>query len=430
MITLAGLQNYIKNAIEDKRPPQPVLEKYREVIGANDSCSKLTDELARATFHNSIIFLSDRPNYFFLRVSLALKKYGIPTVLITRWGVEKEQKEFFDHIFIYDKFSELECLNDAKGCTIYVQSWVGWNFLPVYISLMTTSNIVCNVNDVSHLLFDQHDDLSRLGFSKEDINIDISCEKYIFDNFPLVTVPYKAGATDALYESDKVINNVITFPCYPCPEFFDNSERHLTTPGHIFYGGMIPFDEKPDRVFGDAKMHNVVADILNDRVSVSLYYLPQIGLSNFDLGNKYKFFSSKSLVDNRFVFKQGYPPWVLKNHSKDFNYGFIVYYYEDDFLISRKHYQNFIPTKLFTYIEMGLPIIVIEDLVAAAELVKKNEIGIVVSRNDVSRMSDVLSCFEASYDQFVENVQKYRRNNNMDVMLDGSKLLTALRPGG
>jgi hypothetical protein len=433
MLTLQYLRSYIQNNIEGKRPAIDTLVAYRGALGGLDTYKTLTSETVGEWLDDVVIFVSDRPNYYFLRVSHAIRSLGLSTALVTRWGVEKEHAKYFDHVLIYDYITDLECLRYSRKCRIYVQSWVGWNFLPVYIKFATDHEVICNTNDISHILFDDQINLSLIGLTPEDISIDLLCEAYLFREFRLLTIPYVSSVLNALSSIvDNRRDNVISFPCYPCFEFFSTECRDVKSDKgeHLFYGGMIPFDAKPDTVFGDAKMHTVVPEILAQGIKLTIFNAPQTGLDQSGLESKYGYFSSLVATEPCFEFKQGLPPWQLAEHAQKFTYGFIIYDYPDDFLVSRRHYENFLPTKLFTYLEMGLPIVVINELVAAAALVKEHGLGIVVSKHDVAELSEVLASFAPLYEEFRWNVERYRDRHSMEAMVADSKLFAALSQEG
>ncbi|EKE05877.1 MAG: hypothetical protein ACD_19C00170G0001 [uncultured bacterium] len=114
----------------------------------------------------------------------------------------------------------------------------------------------------------------------------------------------------------------------------------------------------------------------------------------------------------------GCGPWELKQYAGKFHFGFIIYDYDNQLLISKNHYENFIPTKMFTYVEMGLPLIVIDKLKAAADFVKKYGIGIVVSKNELKNIEGLLDVSQESYDELCLNIQTCRHKINMDTMIN------------
>ncbi|HJO61659.1 MAG TPA: hypothetical protein QF571_02405, partial [Desulfobacterales bacterium] len=322
MITIDKLDKYISNHIEGRKPPVEYLQKYRARVGADFFKLRISNDDARKVIQNALVFVVDRPNYYFLRVSISFKKRGFKTILLTRWGTEEYQKMFFDHIVLYDKFSDLKLLKNCVNCKFYVQSWIGWNFLPVYVSLITNQNIVCNIHDLSNVLFDDNEKLMMLpGWSKRDIDIDLKCEDYILRKFPLVTSMYNSNAFKT-FDSDiqkRFGKNILFFPCHPSPHFFDLETRKFSEPLNLVYMGGIPSDDKPDAVFFGGKMRNVLDDLLAQPFRVTIFNNPQLTTTDNqnEINIKYQHLTKSSYESSRFTFEKGYPPWELKSYAKE-----------------------------------------------------------------------------------------------------------------
>ncbi len=74
-VNISTIESYIEKYIQNKKPSSLILNKYRKSIGINKN-SFFLDKLGveKKIKKCDIIFKSDRPNYFFSRVALALKK--------------------------------------------------------------------------------------------------------------------------------------------------------------------------------------------------------------------------------------------------------------------------------------------------------------------------------------------------------------------
>ena len=415
MLSVNEIEDYISHNIDGLRPSMLDLEYYRKAIGA-EKCQRINRIAVKEILSNAIVFVSDRPNYYFLRLSLFLLQKGIKTVLLSRWGVEKEQEAFFDHIILYDKIVDLRYLTNCSSCIIYVQSWVGWNFLPVYVHLICDQKVACNVNDLTNLLFDEKENLSLIGLSAEDRNIDLLCEKYILEEFSFVTVPYTLEILNCIGSNlnQRFDKNIFYFPCLPSPAFFyQEKRRELSDPVHLLYVGGVPPDSKPDAVFRDQKLNDIVDVLLNSPHQTTILNNPQLARNKKKIRELYPRFIRLTEHNQNFKFKNGFPPWELKNYTKQFHYG-LMFYSFDDLLISEKHYQNIIPTKFFTYLEQFLPVIVSDELSAVSRLVKEKNIGIVIKNTDINKFNDILISMNDKYDEFINNIEKYNKRYNID----------------
>lgn len=420
MLSLREMEDFISNNIDGVKPPIQELEYYRRAVRADECACRINTPEVRKILRDAIIFVSDRPNYFFLRLSISLRKKGYRTILLSRWGVEKEQESFFDYIIMYDKILDLKNLNKCVNCIIYVQAWVGWNFLPIYVKLITDQKVACNINDLTSLLFDNQKHCSLIGLSKEEIEIDALCEKYILEDISFVTLPYNLRILNRISSISnlKYGENISYFPCYPSPSFFYQSKRReLSDPIHLLFVGGVPPDHKPDQVFRDAKIHDIVDDLLQDPFLITVLNNPQLSRSMKSIKEQYPYFTELAEKNKNFEFRNGLPPWRLKDYSKEFHYGLMLYSF-DEILISKTHYQTIVPTKLFTYLELGIPVIVIDEMVAVSEVVRENDIGVVISRNEVKNLHNILKNVKNKYNVFIDNIYTYRQKYNMDKMID------------
>ena len=385
-ITEDFLRRFIVNKIDGKKPSMEVLERYRAKNNANN-LNYLDEQYIKELPVNSIIFISDRPNFFFLRVSKALIEAGYRTILLTRWGVDNNHRLFFNDVLLFDSLLDLYNLSKAKEIFIYVQSWIGWFFLPVFLKLITRVPVYCNVNDSSMLLFNDIENFQYIGIDTDDALLDILCERYIYNNLSLVTHPYEDLN---LPEKISCSGNVKYFPCYCLKDFslvnrsnYDNHEDNL-----IFIGG-IPYDDKSDVVFKDAKIHKVSEKILNLGVNLKILNNPMLTQSNDEFRKLYPFFYNLTRIKDNFTFMSGYPPWELYEHTKDATYGIMIYDFSD-ILISQNHIRAIIPTKFFTYLELGLPIIVVNSMESVAKLVKKYHLGIVLPYDRIDNLNSII----------------------------------------
>jgi hypothetical protein len=410
-ISESDIKQYINNNIENKKPTNDVLKKYRNKIGGGWS-KYLTLDTINGLPNRTIVFISDRPNYYFLRVADSLRNKKVHTILITRWGVEKRQLEYFDDILLYDSLLDLYVLKHIQNTVIYVQAWVGWFFLPVFIDIITEVNIICNVNDSSIMLFDNLQHFEHIGLDNEEAQFDIHCEKYIYNNLPLVTTPYENNSV--IHRDHNTPNNIPFFPCYPNSKFCRNISQKPNDALNLLFIGGVPIDKKPDIIFKDAKIQHLIKTISESKLRLTIYNSPQIAasLSNNDLEKNYNYIYNLSKFSNNIKFQTGYTPWELKQHAHRFSFGLMIYDFSD-IIVSKNHYSNIIPTKVFTYIEMGLPIIVSDEMEAVANYVIKYNLGIVVNKNSTSKLEEIIIDHSYEYDTYICSIRNFQLRKNM-----------------
>lgn len=412
LITEDNIKRYILTHIEGKHPPKETLFNYR-LKNNSKYLKQLNAQYVKSFNKNTVVFISDRPNFFFLRVSKALMDKGVNTVLLTRWGVDKGHSNYFNEVFLFNSLLDLYLLSHIKDVYIYVQSWVGWFFLPVFVDLITKSQVYCNVNDSSVLLFDEISSFNKIGINKDSAVLDIECEIYIYENLNLVTHPYK---DINLINNMSVRGGLHYFPCYPLKEFIYNINNPILDKTELVFIGGIPYDKKDDLVFEDAKMHNVAKIIIKQKLHLTILNNPLLTQSECDIAYKYLFFSDLSKNNSNFNFSSGYPPWEIHEYTQNFSYGIMIYDFSN-ILVSRLHTQSIVPTKFFTYIELGLPVIVSDEMEAVSKIVKDNNIGIVVNWSEVDSLSEIIEQNKISYFNYRQSVNSYALKHSMQKML-------------
>ena len=421
-VNISTIESYIEKYIQNKKPSNLILNKYRKSIGINKNSfflGKLGVE--KKIKKCDIIFIADRPNYFFSRVALALKKKGFRTCMISRWGVSKHEGNFFNLIVLYDKFTDLKILRKNKKSKIYVQTWPGYNFLPTYIHLIVNRDIACNINDLTYTLFKNKKNLKLIGLKNREANFDIECEKYILKNINFVTSFYIDNRIFYKYGTSvikRLKKNISFFPCYPTKEFFYNKNRICSNNKlSFFYSGGLPAKNKPDKIFKDAKLAGTIDKILYQDYYLTIFNNPQL----FILDNKkmykkkYSYLINQTKKNAKLTYKTGFFPWDMKKHTQKFNFALFPFYFNK--MHTRIQTEGSIMTKVYTYLEQCLPMVVTYKQRSVYNFVKSNKLGITIKNEDeLNNFDQVILNNLNKYKYFIQNIKKFRNKYSMDIM--------------
>jgi len=417
IISIQQVERHIDRYIENKKPQKEILINHRRLIKIkkNHLNLKNSDVIKNIRYCN-IFFVADRPNHFFLRVSKSMKKKGIKTCLITRWGISNQERNFFDEIVLYDSFYDLKKIEELKKKKFYVQQWTGYNFLGVYIFLINKQTS-CNINDLTKFLVKKKKDYRRLGLQKKEVEFELKCEKYILENAKLVTHFYHDSVFSKFENNIKkrVNKNIIYFPSYPLKDFFFNKKRDKPkNKVNFLYPGMVRDDTKSKAFFSDSRLDGTREVITKKKFYLFIYNNPQIYLNNKNLN----FYLEKEAKKNKFLsFQKGYQPWHLKRYTKKFHFGTMPFYYNKFFTSEMLHGP--MGTKIFTYIEQCLPFIVTYKTKAQSDFVNKYKVGFTLnSRQDILNLDRILKTNLKNYPKFIENIKNFRKKFSMDVMVN------------
>jgi hypothetical protein len=79
--------------------------------------------------------------------------------------------------------------------------------------------------------------------------------------------------------------------------------------------------------------------------------------------------------------------------------------------VGRRHFETILPTKMMTYIEAGIPLLVSEELEAVAEFVREYELGLVVPPNGLGRVAEIVA--ERPYEEILRRFMAGRERAHM-----------------
>ena len=414
-LTIEKVERFIDNFIENKKPPISLLRKYRKKTGISSSQIRLSNKSAEDKLNRcNLIFVADRPNFYFLRVSLALRKLGYKTCLITRWGVMKDERRFFNTVFIYNNFKELRLLKNIKKSKIYVQQWIGYNFLPVYVNLIVNRKIGCNINDYTSTIHKDKKDHRLFNFVKAELDFDFKCEKYILNNIDFVTSFYSDKAYHPFGKKivKRVNKHLHFFPSYPITDFFYNKKRKLNSKNFNFlYVGMVAREGQ----ISSERLEGTIEKYTNNKFHFSIFNNPQVTFADNKKSFKSKYrYMFQILKKNKYLnFQKGYFPWKLKNFTSKYHFASFPLFTGKVF--SKYAFENHIHTKIFTNIEQCLPIVVSYKHKALYNYVKKHKLGITIdNKQQLKNFDKVIKSKIKNYSDLIQNIINYRKKYSME----------------
>ncbi len=390
-------------------------------------------DLSKSSQAPTIFFIADKIFFSQLRLSRALQKIGWRTVSINFKGTKDSyHKEFFNHSFQVDLGVFLDKLPLINNVILHTQGWMLSYNLPLLIERYKPSNLphIIELMDITSFVIPE-DSLETIGkyanhawgestISFEDIyKLDIECEEHItkFSNGVIYTGSPKQQLLFENRETTKT--HLINFNSYPLKEFFSPLDRRTYNNSKevrlAFIGGITPFGRNyPPQIFGDAQLLGIFRRLSKQGLDVSVFNNPILGTGK-RLHERYPEYKALSDEFINFHFLEGRWPWELMEATKHCHYGLMIYEY-DNVLIGELHFQTAIPSKLYSYMEMGLPIIVSERAKGVCDIVKKYEIGICINDNEIDDLYKIIE--ETDYNRLRSNIFKVRDELSIDKQID------------
>lgn len=88
------------------------------------------------------------------------------------------------------------------------------------------------------------------------------------------------------------------------------------------------------------------------------------------------------------------------------------YPFDDGLRVRPDHLKGILPSKFFTFMEAGIPVIVSQELEYVANLVREHGLGIVITQQDIDSLSALLKMADRTALQ--KNIHHYRQEHCMD----------------
>lgn len=197
------------------------------------------------------------------------------------------------------------------------------------------------------------------------------------------------------------------FPAYLPEQIHQEPARDVMKPNRFVYLGKLfsPVDCIPE-LFTDAFLIDVFNEIAQQEFLIDVYYVR----STEDTVRKYlgQFNDSENvrIIEGRPLDK------LLPSIAGKYHWGYLVNNYRDDFSVIRKHVEAALPARILTFLALGLPVVLSEELKYAADFVRKHNIGVVVPAKDIPRIGLILKGID--YGQLQRNVLELRENLSLE----------------
>lgn len=231
------------------------------------------------------------------------------------------------------------------------------------------------------------------------------CEKFMIrhaDGF-ISSISGK-WAEDFLYSK-----NQKSFRIYNCLSkniFMNIKKTKVQKPLLCYAGGVLP-THLDKHISADIKMIKVVVPALESGCRFDVYGTVSTAAEQRALYADY-FALADSNADFRFSSFLPVDELVKEICYADFG---VMYY---DFSVAKKekilkhHLESVIPTKVFTYLAAGLPILISKELKATHEFLMDNGVGISVSQKNISNIKSLID--KTDYERLKDNVDIFQSN--------------------
>ncbi len=356
-----------------------------------------------------ILFIAGLPTFNLAGISVCLRKTGeFETVLLTEnpWLVGFFQRSF-DRVYVFNSYADVaQILMASRPNLIHMQGSLRYYFLGVMAKCLGRTNTVIGFNDIPSLTEVPEEDRKELWGISHDAQLDYFSEEFLFQRADgIILTMNTLAAGNALRLRYKSTSPLLEFPTYVCDEFCREEEKYSRHDGkiHLVYGGIIVPSDKPRGLFGDNQFLALAKKLLHQELCFHLYLSPHF--SPFQIKKLYQDYIQFAAEARNFSFKQGLPhDEAIKEFSR-YDFAAMISIF-DGVKLNPFHWETAMPSKFFTYLSAGLPVIVSKEHGNISALVRKYGCGIVVDQKDLDKISDIIK--RCDYEELKINVKRAR----------------------
>ncbi len=324
-----------------------------------------------------------------------------------------ERDDVFDETYHLSLIEMINVLQQTRT-KVFSQGWLFRYNINVILELFKCDNShFVDVMDLNTLMFPANSSIHASALKRcwgedapENNRMQNWCENYLLKESDRIYFP---GSVKSVVSLGLNQNEVGRRYFVNHPILQDMFTRDEESNGLVFAGGVPPFDDRRvPEIFADAQLITTFAKFLGNDFSwkLDVYNNPYI-LPIQDYKRAYKPHYDLLSVHPNYGFFFGMEGGELRARLSTYKAGLMIYDFEGN-VIGQNHFKNIIPTKFYTYLEAGLPILISEEFEEASAIVKMNNIGLVLTQQDLPSLGKILR--NVNFAELGDNVIKFRQS--------------------
>ena len=109
---------------------------------------------------------------------------------------------------------------------------------------------------------------------------------------------------------------------------------------------------------------------------------------------------------------EGVPPECFSERIADYDFGILLFHFDPDAVrLGQGQVKGVIATKIFSYLEAGLPVLVNAEYENMAVFVEGNGLGIPIHTSEIGDIAGKITAFD--YEASVSNIKRYNEKHGM-----------------
>ncbi|MBI4804290.1 MAG: hypothetical protein HY795_03550 [Desulfovibrio sp.] len=388
-------------------------QAYDEALGG--LFSAMSDSIARLDPKRTILFAGIYTYFNQGKLSMALRRRGFQTAFLCLNPSNQAHKQgFFDVILNAGANLELfyGLLAKHRFRAVHFQGWLGLHCFAAAAAALSVSPVITEFNDLPNYCFtdEEYDRLFAQGEAAAEhhsISVALSASSGVALN-------YRDGSVGTLVEQYSTSPPLIHLHSHPLKEFFADVPLGAAGRRSLVFCGTLNPSNYPAPPFGDVQLLGLIRELAAQGVAFNVFLNPYQRKGERGAFWDYEYLAR---TEPLFTVHEGVGPDQLPATIGGFGWGSMVYRFPEVFTMQRPHLSHILPTKFFSFLEAGLPVIVSRELEAVSELVREHGLGLVVGQDEISRLGGLID--EVDYEALRQNVRVYRAEHDLDGRLNG-----------
>jgi len=340
----------------------------------------------------TVMFVAMMPYFVILREAIALRRRGYRAFLLSVSPLPAHLRRLFEDHFdgLADTQQSLRLMRTLLGRlhpdVFHVQCWM-WTYVLGRLAIENRGRaaVVCEFYDITSLYAARAD--LCLKWPAAMVDFDIAMERTILQGADGIVTRFPEEVCEELAAEHGVEPPpAIEMQAWPC-EPFAPADADAPAPTRqdgplrlVYAGGLVPADaEHPPELFPEVGMPRAFASLLGQGLAIDVLSNPQTPIDPDD--PQYGAFAA-----------------LARDH--------------DTFRMRDIQRRNVMATKVFAYIEAGLPVIVNAEYERMAALVEQNGLGLALHSSEIANAVPRLAAFDTA--QVRANLRRFNAAHAMD----------------
>lgn len=366
------------------------------------------------------VFVATLPYFVILRESLYLRRNGWRTYLVSMLDLPSDLKALFERHFdgIVDGCNSGRLVRGiVRQLTpdlFHVQCWMrAYALGGLVLGNRGATPTVCEFYDVTSI-YGERDVLAGL-WGAEAVDFDLAMERHVLHAADGVVHRFPPAIVERWRARQGAMPPDVEMQAYPCEEFVayddDKPSRRDGRIRLVYAGGLVPQDEHhPPSLFPEASQPQTFRSLCEQGFALDVLHNPHRPPQPGD--PVFAPFFAIAAEHPHFRLRPGVPIDQLAGATAQADYGLILCDMDlSNVVVGRETMEGGVGTKLFAYLEAGLPVLVNAEYTEMARIVTEHGIGLPVHSREIGTLARTLEGFD--YDTATANVRRFNREHGM-----------------